>query len=176
MDDNRVMCREHLQTYDPRTEPGCQVCREGRGPQEAAGVPWGKLALAMVAMLIVSTFLVSVERTGTSAEEPNVLQMQAHPFKDPIGKMEYVLYASGSEGASDALQIVSQARRLARDMQEWESRLSMTPYIVDIRDFADFVEARAESGFDDEALTDCRLEWGRVRAHVFGPEDWFLTW
>jgi hypothetical protein len=100
----------------------------------------------MLAMLIVSTFLVRVEVTETSAEEPKVLQMQA------------------------------QARRLARDMQEWESRLSMTPYIVDIRDFADFVEARATAGFDDETLTDCRIEWERVRAQVFGPKDWFLSW
>jgi hypothetical protein len=87
-----------------------------------------------------------------------------------------VLYASSSEGVSDATEIVAQARRLARDMQEWESRLSMTPYIVDIRDFADFVEARATAGFDDETLTDCRIEWERVRAQVFGPKDWFLSW
>jgi len=130
----------------------------------------------MVAMLVVSTFLIGVEGTGTPTEEPSVLQLQAHPYKDPIQKMEYVLYASSSEGASDAQEIVSQARRLAHDMKEWESRLSMTPYIVDVRDFADFVEARAGSGFDNEALTDCRIEWERVRAHVFGSEDWFLTW
>lgn len=176
--DDRVMCRVHAQYYDPIQESGCPECggENSDAAADPSAPPWGKLAFGLTMILVIGTFFLGTGPSGPPPDERTVPQMKAHPFKPVIKDLEYILYAAGSEGPSDAKEIVTLANRLADDMREWESRLSMTPYIVDVRQFGTFVQERARGGFDDVALSDARIEWERVRGEVFEPQAWFLTW
>ncbi len=172
------MCRDHGRYYDPRREAGCTVCR-GEEPGVAApevGRPWGRLALGMVAIVVVSTFFLGAERTAPAAgpdPEPT-LKMTANPFREEIEKLEYILYAESSYGAEDARQILFLAGKLADEMREWESRLHMLSHVGLVRDFADQVERGAEQDFGDADLFATRDAWQRLRDKIFEPADWFL--
>jgi hypothetical protein len=173
-----TLCKDHLQRYDPARESGCpQCCGEPPAAAEDASQPWGKLIVGMVAVLAIGTlFLGSGSDPEDPAAEQRLERLKAGPFKQEIEKLEWILYADGSEGVSDAKELVFLAGKLAHEIREWESRLHMTVYIGDIKGFGRWVEQRAQSGFDDRALAEARQEWERVRAKVFEPEPWFARW
>ena len=172
----RVLCRAHMQEYDPRTESGCPVCRGERVEQAADSRRMGALVAGVVAVLAITTFFLRVGGDEPAAPGQQVQRMSAGPFREDIEKLEWILYASISEGRSDAEQIAFLAKKLADDIKNWESRLHMTVYITDIRNFRKWVDERSSGGFDDAALADARREWERVRSKVFEPADWFASW
>ena len=162
--------------YDPRQGAGCLVCRgegEPSGPEPETGPPWGKLVAGMVAVLVISTFFLGVDRSGSESSH-QILQMTANPYREEIEKLEYILYAETSYGQTDAEQIVFLSRKLAAEMREWESRLHMLSHVGLVRDFADQVERGAEQDFGDADLFATRDAWQRLRDKIFEPADWFL--
>ena len=172
--DPRVMCRDHGRMYDSARETGCEVCRGEVAPAAEPVRAWGKLLAGMVAILVIATFFLGVDRDGLEASSHQILQMPASPYREEIEKLEYILYAESSYGRTDAEQIVFLSRKLAAEMREWESRLHMLPHIGEVRDFAEQVELGAKQGFADADLFATREAWQRLRDKIFEPADWFL--
>lgn len=170
----KTLCRTHLRYYDPVSEAGCEVCRGEASPEGGEKeLPWLKLAAALVLLLMTGTFFLGVRPSSAPTSARNIERLVAGPFRQEIEKLEWILYAESSEGSSDAQELVFLLEKLGSEIREWESRLHMTVYLNDIRDFSEWVERRAERGFDDASLAEARREWERVRALVFEPQPWF---
>lgn len=176
--DNRVMCREHMQYYDPVQEPGCPACTTAAAPAAEPSRRIAPLVAGLVALGLIGSFFLRAgpEPPATETLERPTERMRAGPFRDEIDRMEWILYAETSEGLSDAEELVFLSGKLADEMGEWESRLHMTVYITDVREFGHSVEDRARRGFSKADLAEVRFEWEAVRARVFEPEDWFARY
>ena len=164
--------------YEPRQDAGCAVCRgevEPSGQREPeGGALWGKLVVGMLAILVVATFFLGVNRGGSQATPHKIIQMPANPYREEIEKLEYILFAESSYGEKDAEQIVFLSRKLAAEMQEWESRLHMLSHIGEVRAYAAEIERGAEQDFADADLFAARDAWQQLRDKIFEPEDWFI--
>jgi hypothetical protein len=166
-----------MQYYDPVQEPGCPACTSAAAPAAESSRRIAPLVVGLVAIgLIGSFFLRAGPEAPTETLERPVERMRAGPFRDDIEKMEWILYAETSVGLSDADELVFLSGKLADEMREWESRLHMTVYITDIREFGRSVQDRGRQGFSNADLAEVRFEWEAVRARVFEPEDWFARW
>ena len=133
-------------------------------------MPWGRL-VAVLAVLILGWAVLGGDRPADAGAAPSGLRMKVNLYRAQVHVIEAILYSEEASGTSDVGALITETERLASLMQQSESRLSMTPLILDIRAYAGFVAQVASNGFDAAARDDARREWERVRAQVFEDDE-----
>ncbi len=129
-------------------------------------MPWGKIVAAVMA-LCLGWVVLGRGPSASAGAAPSGPRIQIDLYRAQVQTLESLLYAEGSEAASDPSSLVAETQRLASIMKDSESRLSMTPLILDVSGYADFLVQLGSGGFDAAELDDARREWERVRANVF---------
>ena len=163
---SEAFCRLHRRTFDASKEPGCPTCR-GVRESRPSETPWGKIVAGLV-VLVLGWMVLGGDRSGDAdAAGPSGPRMRIDLYRAQVQTIEDVLYTEGAPGDSDLNTLVTETRRLAAMMKDSESRLSMTPLILDVQGYADFLEQLGSRRFDAASVEDARREWERVRTHVF---------
>jgi hypothetical protein len=160
-----AFCRLHRRTFDASKEAACPTCR-GVREKPPAEIPWLKIAAGVIALLLGWAVL-SGDRSGAADAAPSGPRMGIDLYRAQVQTIEDMLYAE----ESDLQALVTETRHLASTMKESESRLSMTPLILEVSGYAEFLVQRGSGGFDAAAVEDARREWERVRAHVFEADE-----
>ena len=162
---SEAFCRLHRRTFDATKEPGCPTCRGVRETRPAE-IPWGKVAAGVIVLLLGWTLFGS-DRSGDADAAPSGPRMQINLYRAQVQTVESLLY---TEGESDLNALVAETRRLGEMMKDSESRLSMTPLILEVTGYTEFLLQLGSQGFDAADADEARREWERVRAHVFEDE------
>jgi hypothetical protein len=166
-----AFCRLHRRTFDPTKDAACPVCRGVRETPPTQKMPWAKVSAALIALVLAWTIF-GGDRSADADAATAGPRMRINLYQGQIQNIEGLLYAENTRGEAGLNSLVAETQRLASMMKENESRLSMTPLILDIQGYADFLVQRASrGGFDAAAIEDARLEWERVRAHVFENDE-----
>ena len=164
-----AFCRLHRRTFDPAKDPACPVCR-GVRETPPAQMPWGKVGAGLLA-LVLAWMIFGGERASDADAAPEGPRMSVDLYRAQVQTIEDLLYSEDTRGEAGLNSLVAETSRLASMMKDSESRLSMTPLILDIEGYADFLVQRGSRGFDAAAIEDARREWERVRAHVFENDE-----
>jgi hypothetical protein len=159
-------CRLHRRTFDASQEPACPVCRGVREtpPRE---IPRGKIAAALTAAVLLGLVVLGGDRAADADAGPSGPRISMNLYRAQVQTIEDMLYARGTQAEPELAALIAETRRLAAMMKETESRLSMTPLILDVSGYADFLVELGRQGFDAGAVENARLEWERVRTRVF---------
>ena len=168
-----ALCRLHMRRYDGNKVSGCPVClgEEPEHPEEPKS-GFGKWALVAAAVVFVG--LVMFRGSPESSETEVGPKLKAHPYRIPIEAIEDVIFAERVTSA-DGASLVKNSSRLARDIKEWESRLSLLGHVKEIQDFGRFVETASADGFDMIDQQAARAHWVALRDRAFEPSDWFRS-
>jgi hypothetical protein len=167
---SEAFCRLHRRTFDASKDSACPVCR-GVRERRPAEIPWVKIACGLIAVFLGWAVL-TIDRSGDADAAASGPRMRIDLYRAQVQTIEDLLYADGTQGESDLQTLVAETERLAALMKESESRLSMTPLILDVSGYAQFlVQLGSRRRFDAAAVEDARREWERVRALVFETEE-----
>ncbi len=162
---SEAFCRLHGRTFDATREPGCPTCR-GVREKPPAELPWGKIAAGLIA-LFLGWAVLGGDRSADAETPPSGPRMKVHLYRAQIQTLEGILYAEGTQGESDLSSLVTETQRLAALMKDSESRLSVTPLILEVTGYADFLVRIGGAGFDAAGVDAARSVWERIRARVF---------